>query len=168
VTITLPSPAKAADVLDPESIVEHRANIEWGEVPKRTPEHIGNVNLSSDGKTITYRPGQYPSGVLYVMFDAPVDPVGAKVTMGSRELAFGGAPRGRLWKDGEKQILLEPGTVVIPPPTEANRMGIGAKSEMALLEQLGYVEPSTDGDDEPHSDDEPHADEAPPSVDQEG
>lgn len=153
-TIELPVPATMADILDPEAIVEHRANVEWGELPKRIASDIGNVNLSSDKKTLTFGPGRYPEGVLYVMFDAAVDPAGVKVSIGGKPVTLTDAKRGRLWKDGTTQVLVEPGTIVVPPVSEASRMGIGAQDEMQMLEDLGYIERSDDDPPEPPADDD--------------
>jgi hypothetical protein len=145
VTIELPVPAVAANVLDPEAIVQHRANIEWGELPKKLPGDVGHVTLSDDKRLVTFTPGPDANGILYVLFDTPQTADGAKVTFGGRSVALGPAKRGRAWREGNREIVIDPGTVVIPPPTEADRMGIGpgaagAANEMAELCALGYVE----------------------------
>ncbi|MEQ1504945.1 MAG: sulfatase [Myxococcota bacterium] len=153
--VELPAAARLADVLDPESVVEHRANIEWGELPKRLPFEIGKVELSADKKTLTFTPGREPEGVLYVVFDAATEVAGAKVWLGEEQLPLIDAKRGRLWKNGDRQVLLDPGTVVVPPPSEADRMGIGPKAaggedDMEMLCSLGYVTegcPGTEGED---------------------
>jgi arylsulfatase A-like enzyme len=143
-TLELPAPALAADVLDPESVVEHRANVEWGELPRRLPDDIGAVTLSSDNRTVTFTPGPDPDGILYVLFEAPVEPDGAALRLGDEALALEDAKRGRLWRAGERSVLLEPGILVVPPESEAARMGIGPQAagpadDMQMLQQLGYV-----------------------------
>ncbi len=142
--IELPAPAVAAGVLDPESIVQHRANIEWGELPKKLPADVGHVTLSDDKKTITFTPGAVADGMLYVLFDAAQAPDGAKVVLGERGLPLSPAKRGQAWREGKREVLIAPGTVVIPPPTEADRMGIGpgaagAADETQTLCALGYL-----------------------------
>ena len=145
ITIELPSEADAAGVIDPEAIAEHRANIEWGELPRKLPSDVGVVELSDDKRTITYTPGPKPDGMLYVIFGEPADATAAKVTVGGTEVTMLADPSGAVaWSDGKERIELRPGTVVIPPPTEADRMGLGpgaegASDEMDLLRELGYV-----------------------------
>jgi hypothetical protein len=142
--IELPAPAVAAGVLDPEAIVQHRANIEWGELPKKLPGDVGHVTLSDDKKTMTFAPGPSADGMLYVLFETAQTSEGAKVRLDDRTLTLSPAKRGQAWREGEREVLIDPGTVVIPPPTEADRMGIGpgaagAADEMAALCALGYV-----------------------------
>jgi len=145
VVIELPQEADAAGVLDPEAIAEHRANVEWGEIPKKLPADVGEVELSADARTVTYRPGPKPDGMLYVLFAEPADAAAATVTVDGQEVALLTDPSGAAaWSQGNQQLELRPGTVVIPPPTEADRMGLGpgaegATDEMDLLRELGYV-----------------------------
>ncbi len=144
VTIDLPVPAVLAGILDPEAVVEKRANVEWGEVPKRLPQDLGTVSLSADRRKLTLAPGPSPSGVAYVIFDAEQAPAGAAVRVGDTSVELDQGPRGLVWRDGDRSVLLDPGIVVVPPPTEADRMGIGpgasgASDEIEMLCQLGYV-----------------------------
>ncbi|MEZ4235919.1 MAG: sulfatase [Myxococcota bacterium] len=53
-TVELPAKAVSVDVLDPESVIEHRANVEWGELPKRIPPEIGTVATAADGRSFTF------------------------------------------------------------------------------------------------------------------
>ncbi len=55
--VGLPAPATRAGILDPEALVERRANVEWGETPRRVPADIGEVSLSDDRTTLSIRPG---------------------------------------------------------------------------------------------------------------
>lgn len=89
VTIELPAPAIQADVLDPESVVEHRANIEWGELPRRLPMEVGRVEPSADRRTLVFTPGPLPDGILYVLFESAQDPALARVSRGGQPLVFG-------------------------------------------------------------------------------
>ncbi|HHO54570.1 MAG TPA: hypothetical protein ENK18_27775 [Deltaproteobacteria bacterium] len=148
-TLQLPAPAFMAGVLDPEAIVEHRANIEWGETPKHLPEDIGEVELSEDKKTLIFEPGEFPKGIVYVMFETPQDPIGARLLVGAQAVELEQGKRGMVWKDGEQSVLLDPGTVLIPPPTEAERMGIGPGATSSddentkMLCELGYLQGAT-------------------------
>ncbi|NCG20753.1 MAG: sulfatase-like hydrolase/transferase [Rhodobacterales bacterium] len=128
ITVTLPTKATAADVLDPDATLPHRANLEWGETPKRLPADIGTVALSDDGLTLTYAPGPSPKdGVLWVQFEQAVD--AAAVTVST-----------------PAALRVEAGPVLVPPPSEMSRMlALRAKvdvdaAERALLEELGYIE----------------------------
>jgi arylsulfatase A-like enzyme len=148
-TVQLPAVARAADVLDPEAVVEHRANVESGETPKLFPQDIGSVKLADDKRSLVFTPGRVPNGIVYVLFDAPADPASVKLVLGDKELALEDLKRGRGWKDGEHSVVIEPGTLVIPPPTEAARMGIApgkhsAGNDLEMLCRLGYIEEGCD------------------------
>jgi arylsulfatase A-like enzyme len=158
--LQLPAPADQAGVLDPESIVENRANIEWGEIPKKLSFEVGQVTLSDDKKTVTFQPGVAPDGILYVLFHDPQDADAVKATLGGTDIALGAekavkgqrASKGRVWKEGAFSVAVDPGTVVIPPPTEADRMGIGVHSagdqnDFEMLCKLGYVSQGCPGED---------------------
>ncbi|MEQ1566796.1 MAG: sulfatase [Myxococcota bacterium] len=136
--LELPSAPRSADVLDPEAIVENRANVEWGESPKKLPSQVGAVTTT--GATLTFQPGPQPQGVLYALFDAPPDLSAVKATLGGTPIALAEEPEGRAWKDGAFSVVVEPGIVVVPPESEAHRMGIGAEGEMDELCKLGYVQ----------------------------
>jgi len=143
-TLTLPAPARAAGVLDPEATAEHRANIEWGEIPKQLPADVGSVALSDDGTVVTFTPGPKANGMLYVLFDAPHDVAGASLAVDGQAAELSVADSKATWKQGPNELSLLPGTVIVPPPTEADRMGLGpgaegGDDEMDLLRELGYV-----------------------------
>lgn len=142
--ITLPAPARVAGVLDPEAIAEHRANIEWGEIPRTLPGDVGTVALSDDRTTLTFTPGPKAEGMLYVLFEAPQDPTAATVTLDGQALTLASTGDGLGATVGGQRLTLRPGTVIVPPPTEADRMGLGpgaegGDDEMDLLRELGYV-----------------------------
>ncbi len=127
-TVTLPAKATDAGVLDPEATLPRRANLEWGETPKRLPEDIGAVALSDDGLTLTFTPGSEPrDGVLWVQFDQPVK--AEEVTVSNTNA-----------------LQVKAGPVLVPPPGEMARMlalrggGDVDDQERALLEELGYIE----------------------------
>ena len=143
-TLTLPAKARAAGVLDPEAIAEHRANIEWGEIPQQLPADVGSVELSDDGTVVTFTPGPKANGMLYVLFDAPHDVAGASLAVDGQAAELSVADGQATWKQGPNELSLLPGTVIVPPPTEADRMGLGpgaegGADEMDLLRELGYV-----------------------------
>ena len=148
-TLALPIPARVADVLDPETLIDHRANVEWGEVPEKLPGDVGVVELSTDGRSIRFVPGVEPSGVLVAMFDdgTGIDPSAITLTVGEQQRSWSNVPKGVQWaSDGGRKatIALHPGVVLVPPPTEADRMGIGpgavaAVDETKLLCDLGYL-----------------------------
>ena len=144
VTVRLPKKALAADVLDPESIVRNRANLEFGEKPKKTVADVGSVVLAEDGLSFTFTPGRVGEGTLYVLFDGAEAPSGLTVTRGDEPLGGSDQP----WSDGGQRVAFQLGTVVIPPPGEHIRIeqchgsataGKGSDAEMKALEALGYV-----------------------------
>ncbi len=144
IELTLPATATDADVLDPETVVEYRANVEWGENPKRLPQDIGRVELSSDKRTVTFHPGPQPrDGVLYVTFDEPVDAAAVTASRGGKPLPVTGTA---LHPETHKclgELCVVAGTIVVPPLTEAQRMGIGPKAQdddIRQLCELGYME----------------------------
>jgi hypothetical protein len=144
VTLTLPAPARAAGVLDPEAIAEHRANIEWGEIPKKLPSDVGSTELSDDRTVLTFTPGPKADGMLYVLFEQPVDPSGATLQIDGQPATLAALGDNLQWTKGPNSLEIRPGTVVVPPPTEADRMGLGPGAEggastMELLKELGYV-----------------------------
>jgi len=143
--IELPAPAILAGVLDPETIVEHRANVEWGDLPDKLPADVGTVILDSAGTKLTFTPGPVGEGMLYVLFDSVEHAAPVVLPLGGAPRTGKTGKRGTQYEHGDYSVQIEPGTVVVPPPTEAARMGIGpgaagAKDEMAHLCELGYVD----------------------------
>lgn len=144
--VTLPVPALAAGVVDPEATIENPANQAWGEPPDRTPADIGEVTLSDDRRTLTFTPGPKPlAGLLYVLFDADVDPTAATLLRDTYPLTTV-ATTGKLrWSAGRNHIDIVPGTVVVPPLGEGARMrALGGpehdlEAERQLLCDLGYL-----------------------------
>jgi hypothetical protein len=132
VTITLPVQATGADVLDPETTVPHRANLEWGEPPKKLAEQVGAVQLAQDGRSLVFTPGTEPQGILWVQAetaisaaDVTVKPIGDKtITRPPRFLA---------------------GPILVPPPGEMARMrALSGDTDIEAdvldqLRELGYV-----------------------------
>ena len=146
VEIDLPAPAVAAGVLDPESVVEKRANIEWGERPRRVSADVGSVALTSDGRQLVFTPGDQPDGgVLYVIFADAENPASAQVRIAGAPLTASEGALGPRFETKGGAVVLDPGTIVIPPMTEAERMGLVRPPEadddlMGQLCELGYVE----------------------------
>jgi arylsulfatase A-like enzyme len=149
--LTLPRPALAAGIVDPEALIDTPANEEWGEKPNRTIAEVGTLTLSDDHLTITFAPGKKSQrSMLYVLFDEDVDPGPLAATLGGEALATMRV-RGQVsWKGGGGSFHVEVGTVVEPPMDEATRMRLlkrdeaqDAGMELAELCQLGYVECDT-------------------------
>jgi hypothetical protein len=146
-TFVLPRPALSAGIVDPEATIENPANTAWGEPPERLPEDIGTVRLSEDKLKLEYTPGpKAEHGLLYVLFDADVDPQAVTIERGSVPLVTL-ASRGRLsWKAGRNGIDITPGTIVIPPVGEGPRiramMGtedFDLETQRQMLCDLGYL-----------------------------
>jgi len=138
--------ARVAEVLDPETLIDHRANVEWGEVPDRLPRDVGTVTLADDGRSLTFTPGPDPDGVLVVLFDdaTKLDAAATTLTVDGEPVGWSAGARGPQWKRGSATVAVSPGTVLLPPPTEADRMGIGpgaaaAAQEARMLCELGYI-----------------------------
>ena len=146
VTVSLPPGAKTAGILDPETVVEHRANIEWGETPKRQTSDIGRVIMADDKLSFTFEPGSSPEGIVYVLFEQEQTPQAAQLTVGGQARDLAAGKNGRVWKEGELSVVFDPGTVVVPPPTEAARLGMvtAPMEDKALLCSLGYIHDGCD------------------------
>ncbi len=145
-TLSWPGTARMAEVLDPETLIDHRANVEWGEVPDKLPEDVGSVTLADDGRSLSFEPGRDPDGVLVVVFDgrAAPDAAATVLSVGSQTVAWSAGAHGPQWTRGQTTVGVQAGTVVVPPPTEAARMGIGpgaaaADAEARQLCELGYI-----------------------------
>ncbi|MEQ1570714.1 MAG: sulfatase, partial [Myxococcota bacterium] len=159
-TFRLPQPARSAGVVDPEASVETPANTAWGELPQRVPSDIGEVTLSDDRTTLTFTPGPKPTnGLLYVLFDADVDPTSVVFERNGHPLVTM-AMRGRVgWRAGRDVLEVMPGTVLIPPVGEGPRMkalmgdeGFDLEAQRQMLIDLGYLKPG-DGESPAHPDD---------------
>lgn len=147
ITVALPAEAKRAGVLDPEAGKESPANQEWGEVPDATMADVGSVVLSADRRAITITPGTLGQGVVWVRFDATTPAEGVALTRGAIILTVAEGRKGNpRWEEGEEKIIVEPGTVVVPPAGEWARMqaqrsaGGVAESDRAELIRLGYLQ----------------------------
>jgi hypothetical protein len=141
----LPSDALGAGVLDPEATVEHRANLEWGEVAHKLPAEVGKVALAADRRSLRFEPGPRPKGVLWVRFADAVSPVAAQVEASARRQPVSVEGSAARWVHRAGGLTIRPGTVLVPPPTEqarilALREAVEATAdEQALLEELGYI-----------------------------
>ena len=162
VRITLPVAAMGANVLDPEAIVEHRANIEWGETPKKSPIDVGKVVLEDGGKAVVWTPGRKPQGTLWVRFPTPTPATGVTAEQDGKpvkvSVAAAPGPKGKT-PPGCEGLCVSAGTVVVPPESEAARIAKshGGGDDLAQLCALGYVTegcPTEDVAPEPVSDDE--------------
>ena len=145
ISIKLPEGVRSADVLDPEAVLEHRANIEWGETPRHLPADVGHVKLDDDRRTLTFLPGDHGKGTLYVRFDQEQTAQAAQLLVGGQPVDLVAGKGGRTWKQGDHSVRIEEGMVVVPPRTEAERMGLIAAGEDMSDEErerlcaLGYL-----------------------------
>jgi len=127
VTVTFPGPVAGADVLDPEASLTHRANLEWGESPKKVASEVGQVVLAADKGSLVFTPGEDPEGVIWVQTQDAIDP--EQVTL----------------EPADAQVRVEAGPVLVPPPGEMTRMralrGDSSvdEAEMDRLRELGYI-----------------------------
>ncbi len=146
-TIKLPEGVLSASVLDPEAVAEHRANIEWGEMPKVLPSDVGFVKLSDDKRSLSFAPGTHGKGTLLVRFEQEQTAQAAQILVGDEPKELSAGKGGRAWKEGDRSVRIEEGIVVVPPPTEAERMGLLDAVDEAVRKQLcelGYVEEGCD------------------------
>lgn len=145
----LPQPAEGAGVLDPEATIPNRANLEWGEPPRRTAGEIGKIALAEDRRSFVLTVGPNPDGVLWVQFPGPV-PVGEvqvhAVTGDQRDLLpLSHADGAATWSGEDARLTITAGPVLVPPPGEAARMAALRGAEDAdpdaiqLLKELGYI-----------------------------
>lgn len=144
ITLRLPAAAVTANVLDPELMAKRRANIEWGETPLVLPSDVGDVTLSEDNKTLTYTPGNKPTGTLYVLFADPQAAEGTHVSMAGVDNVKPSKGQDAMWRHKGDSVEVKPGTIVLSSPTEAQRMGLapgseGSDEEQAMLCALGYI-----------------------------
>ncbi len=157
-TLTFPTPALAADILDPERVSDHPANQVWGETPRLTPADIGRATLSEDGRTLRVVGGRIGQGRLWVRFpeDVDVETLIVKTEGRPEEPARGGRMRRAGWS-----VIATAGPVLVPGADEAERIAAcqGADRQasqgstdahdgatMGLLEALGYVGGGEDHD----------------------
>jgi hypothetical protein len=141
VSVKLPAPATAADVLDPETITRKPANQVWGEKPRTTTSEVGTVSLSEDRKTIQISAGSKGKGTVYVLFDQATSFDGTTMHAGEQQAAPD--KKGKMTVAGH-QLHIRPGIVLVPPQGEASRIaacsnGEGSQGEVEMLEALGYV-----------------------------
>ncbi len=150
ITLKLPEGVRSADVLDPEAIAEHRANIEWGETPRVVSADVGHVQLADDHRSLRFLPGSHGKGTLYVRFEQEQTAQAAQLIVGDAPRELIAVKGARSWKAGPHSVRIEEGIVVVPPRTEAERMGLVSETqemgdeERERLCLLGYL---TDCDD---------------------
>ena len=137
----LPAAALDAFVIDPEAGRTSRANQVWGETPSIQASDVGVVSLSDDGKTLTLVPGHYGEGIVAVRFAGSV-PAGGIGRRGQTLLTTYEGTTGWRARGPTSVVRIDPGTVILPPPSEAERMNAlsdPSSADQALLEALGYV-----------------------------
>ena len=145
IRVQLPAPILGAGVLDPETDLVHRANREWGEPPKQYPDDIGTVAVDDDRMAFEFTPGPDSAGILWVQADTPIDLARVTLTRGD-DLPLTDSPDGHRWGSGTETIRIQGGPVLVPPPGEAARMGIGVSRDGATSTEerrklclLGYL-----------------------------
>ncbi|MCK6504126.1 sulfatase [Myxococcota bacterium] len=138
-TLTLPSPARHAFVVDPEAALPRRANLEWGEAPAVTADQVATVQLSADGLQVQVRPGPRGTGTLALI--GPTAPLTLAQDGGAVALTPGPHPL-----PGGGRLTAAPGTVILPLLTEAGALAAQQPTEDATAAQLeslrvlGYIE----------------------------
>jgi arylsulfatase A-like enzyme len=148
--ITLPAPALGADVLEPEATMARRANLEWGEPPKKTASQVGQVTLADDKRSLVFTPGTSPTGIVWVQFEEAQLASGVTLKRQGKTLALTEAKNGTFrHKASKTSVVIDPGTLLVPPPGEAALMEALAASKgedltadeeaLRLLEELGYI-----------------------------
>ncbi|MFH1466470.1 MAG: sulfatase [Pseudomonadota bacterium] len=139
VELVFPVPVAEAGIIDPEADRTRRANIEWGESPRATPEQVATVSLSQDGTRVRIEPGERANGHIYVLF--------GEEEPRSMRLEADGMQRPLSSLQGEQtfngtSMHFEPGIVIVPRDTMAARLAVTEEDEGELeaLRALGYVE----------------------------
>ena len=148
----LPAAARGAIVVPPSMTIPNPRNQAWGEPPKRSEAEIGSVELLDEGRTLQFTPGTDPTdGLLFVLFGDDVSPDELVATRNDLPLTF---RRGAAWRwaSGKQSLIIEPGTVFLPPPSEAQRMnastGGASEEQIAELCELGYLHGEACGEEE--------------------
>lgn len=152
--ITLPRAPIAFGVTDPEASLEVPANQAWGELPSRVPADVATVSLGEDGRALRIVPGPKASdGLLYVLFGEDLDVNSANILHDGHPLMTIAAGGRVAWRAGRESIVVEPGTIVIPPVDEVTRMRAIDAAPMTLDEnerkqlcELGYLQCDHDSD----------------------
>lgn len=143
-TLTLPSPATHAIVIDPEAALPRRANLEWGEVPAVTADQVATLTLSADGLQLQVRPG--PLGTGTIAWLGPTAPARLSQPGPAQTLSAGPHPL----PDGGR-VTAAPGVVLVPLLTEAQALSEQALSgqapsedateaQLQSLRALGYLD----------------------------
>ncbi len=137
--LVFPVPVAEAGVLDPEANRSRRANLEWGEEPRATPDQVATVTLSADGTRVRVEPGSRASGTVYVLFgeDVPTtmrfegDTTARDLSVVAQDQAFEG-----------NHLSLVPGTLIVPKDSMAQRVNQKDEDDATIeaLRELGYVE----------------------------
>ena len=144
---SLPEPCDQAGVLDPEVVVERRANLEWGESPKKLMADVGHVELNEAGTEVLLQPGSKPGGILWVRCASMPDVSQVTLSLDGQPLP---APiqrqKSRVWRTDGPDFTVHAGWVLVPPPSEHARMTRGMdpeaspdEDEIDLLKSLGYI-----------------------------
>ncbi|NCG18945.1 MAG: sulfatase-like hydrolase/transferase [Rhodobacterales bacterium] len=166
---TLPAIPEAVVLVDPERIVDHRANQAWGEPATRVPGEIGEVTWETGTSTFEWAPGTQPrGGLVFVRFAEQQDPMLTKIALNEREFSPKSFKDHARWLAGADSVEFQPGVVFEPPPEEVARIrALGgapaaAGDDRAMLEALGYIhdEPTEQGG-APDGDPDSHEEKSP-------
>ena len=128
-------PITKAVVVDPEALLQRRANIAWGERPVRRPTDVAALEVSDDRRELKVVPGPQPSGVVFVALDPAGNPV--------RSACKGDVDAPLV--EGEQSLCGTPVTVSVGPyldlpPTEAPVSEVDDAASIETLKQLGYLD----------------------------
>ena len=134
-----------AQILDPESDRERRANVEWGDTAPTSIEDIGDIITSPDSKTIRFEPNTRGRGIVAV-----IAPEGTTATIVTGDERTDLAQDVVTINNRQNRIVVTPGAVILPQDSVAARLKAAAESEgendeaddssLEALRALGYIE----------------------------
>lgn len=145
--VGLPESCSQTGVLDPEVVVERRANLEWGESPKKVMADVGEVKLNEAGTEVLLQPGPKPGGIVWVRCPSLPDVDRVTLSLDGQALPTPTQRQNsRIWRTDGPDFTVSAGWVLVPPPSEHARMTRGLEpdanpdqDEIDLLKSLGYI-----------------------------
>ncbi len=140
--ITLPAPAAAAGVFDPEAALKKRANLAWGESAAISPKDVAIVTLSDDGSSVRIEKGKSGRGTLWIRFSDP-QPIQATIREADTDAELAQLDEThRKWAFRGNNLYFKSGIVFQTPAGEAVRMGTAksaSEGQTCELCALGYL-----------------------------
>ena len=138
VTLRFEEPVDA-EIQAPDAAAKRRSNVELGDNPDVWPEDVGDVEVSEDGRTVTFTPGSHGRGTFQVLTgsdnlgvlvvgDETAPLTGKQVTVGEVSIAIAEGPV-HLIRDGVRERL-----------AEDSRSGGVDEDALLILQALGYME----------------------------